>query len=129
MTAASQSLTATDTATPSMTGAETAILVNPAAATHFIITGPSSITAGTAFNITVTAVDTYGNIATGYLGTIGFSSTDSHASLPGNYTFTTSDQGVHTFKGLKLRTKGTQTINVFDVANTGIDGSLTLSVQ
>jgi hypothetical protein len=33
------------------------LTIDPGAATHFAITGPSSITAGTPFNLTVTALD------------------------------------------------------------------------
>jgi hypothetical protein len=98
--------------------ASTAIVVNPNVATQFLLSGPSSVTSGTAFNLTVTAVDAYGNVATGYPGTVKFASTDNSATLPGKYTFTASDNGVHTFTGLVLKKKGTQTgtqtITVFD---------------
>jgi hypothetical protein len=127
-TAGSQSLTATDTTTASITGTQAGITVNPAAATHLVITGPSSIKTGKAFSITVTAVDAYGNIATGYTGTVHFQSTDRRAVLPQNYTFTAADNGVHIFSGLKLRTRGTQAITVFDTLNAGITGSLIVNV-
>jgi hypothetical protein len=127
-TAGSQSLTVTDTANAALTGSETGITVNPGAAMHFAITGPSSITAGTPFNLTVTALDAYGNVATGYLGTVKFASTDNGAQLPPKYTFTASDQGVHTFTGLVLRKKGTQTITVTDASNNTILGTFILAV-
>jgi len=56
-----------------------------------------------AFSLTITIQDAYGNIVTGYTGTVHFTSTDNKATLPSNYTFTASDQGVHTFSGLVLR--------------------------
>jgi len=37
------------------------------------------------------ALDAYRNVATGYTGTVHFSSSDSQANLPGNYTFTAGD--------------------------------------
>ena len=37
---------------------------------------PASATAGVAFNFTVTALDALGNTATGYSGTVHFTSTD-----------------------------------------------------
>src|SRR5262249_48877495 len=40
-----------------------ALTVNPAAATRLSISGPSSVNSGTAFAITVTALDPYGNVA------------------------------------------------------------------
>jgi autotransporter-associated beta strand protein len=95
---------------------------------HFTISAPASVSAGTAFGITVTARDTYGNVATGYLGTVKFASSDGGAALPGKYTFTASDNGVHTFTGLKLRKKGTQTIMVFDASKKAILGTISINV-
>ena len=70
---------------------------------------PGSATAGSATNVTVTAKDTYGNTATGYLGTVHFTSTDGSASLPGNYAFVSGDTGVNTFP-VTLKTAGSQTV-------------------
>ena len=51
-------------------------MVQAAAAKTLTVTGlPTTVTAGTAYNITVTAYDAYGNVATGYTGTVAFSST------------------------------------------------------
>jgi hypothetical protein len=50
-----------------------------------------------AYSFTVTAVDAYGNVATGYTGTIHFSSDEDHADLAADYTFTAADAGTHTF--------------------------------
>src|SRR5207237_3572206 len=55
-TAAPQSLTATDSVTSSITGKQTGITVNPAAASTLVVAGfPSPVTAGTAGTVTVTA--------------------------------------------------------------------------
>src|SRR5262249_32042458 len=53
------------------------VTVTAAAASVFVITGPSAVSAGVGFSITVTAHDAYGNVATGYTGTVHFKSTDS----------------------------------------------------
>jgi len=91
-TAGLQSLTATDTVTSSINGSDAGITVSPGAATHFVLSGfPTSITQGTAGTFTVTAMDAYGNIATGYAGTVHFSSSDPLAKLPADYTFTAAD--------------------------------------
>jgi hypothetical protein len=45
------------------------------------------------------AAHAYGIIVTDYRGTLPFSSPDSTANLPKKYTFTATDQGVHTFTG------------------------------
>src|SRR5205823_4918029 len=81
-TPGNQTITATDTATSSITGTSNAINVVPATATHFVITAPASATAGSAFNFTITAKDANNNTATGYTGTVHFTSSDGNASLP-----------------------------------------------
>ena len=127
-TAGSQAITATDLQAASITGSEAGILVNPASASHLRITGPSSVKAGTAFSITVTAYDAYGNVATGYRGTVSFKSSDPSATLPRSYTFTAADAGVHTFTGLIVKKKGTQTISITDTLDAMLAAKLTLSV-
>jgi hypothetical protein len=123
-TAGTQSITAADTVTPVLTGTEAGILVNAAAASQFIISAPSSVTAGVPFSLTLTVEDAYGNVVTGYTGTVHFGSTGKRATLPANYTFTASDKGVHTFTGLVLRKKGKQTITITDTLNSSLTGSV-----
>lgn len=123
-TAGTRSITAKDSANASITGMQTGITVNPAAASKFVISAPATVTAGATFSLTLTVRDAYGNIATGYRGTVRFTSTDGTASLPANYTFTAADNGVHTFTGLVLRKKGKQKIIITDV----LDSSLTATV-
>ena len=127
-TAGTQSFTVTDTSTPSLTATASHITVLPLQATHFVISGPTSVAPGAAFNITVIALDPYGNDATFYFGTVSFTSSDSLATLPKNYTFKTTDKGEHTFSGLKLTTKGKQTITVMDTQTKTILGSITINV-
>ena len=65
-----------------------------AAAKMLAITGfPTSDTAGSSGTVTVTAYDTYGNVATGYTGTVALTSSDPHAVLPPSYLFTAADAG------------------------------------
>src|SRR5262249_38230597 len=85
-TAGSKTVTATDTVTSSITGTSNAIVVSAAAANHFAVSAPSGASTGAAFNFTVTAKDQFNNTATGYTGTVQFTSSDSAASLPGNST-------------------------------------------
>ncbi len=51
-----------------LTSSQGGIVVNPAFASHFVITGPSGVAAGTLFSITVTALDNYGNVACMVIG-------------------------------------------------------------
>jgi alpha-tubulin suppressor-like RCC1 family protein len=92
------------------------------AATVLIVAGyPSSVTAGSSNNFSVTAKDAHGNIVPTYTGTIAFTSSDSQAVLPGGYTFSTGDSGTRTFSAT-LKTTGTQSITVTDSGNS-INGS------
>jgi hypothetical protein len=122
-TAGTVSVTAADTATSSITGNQSAILIVAAPATVLRVAGfPSPATAGTAGSFTVTAIDPYGNTADGYRGTLQFSSSDSKAVLPGNYTFTAADNGVHTFSAT-FNTGGTWSLAAADTATKGITGT------
>jgi hypothetical protein len=98
--------------------------------THFGIAGPSpsSVPADTAFSLTVTALDEYGNVATDYRGRVRFDSSDPRATLPDRYTYTASDQGVHTFTGLVLRRRDWQTITVIDDSDHTIRGTISIDV-
>jgi hypothetical protein len=121
-TAGSQSITATDTVTGSITGSESGIVVQAAAASTLVISGlPSSVTQGTSYTFTVTALDPYGNVATGYTGTVHFNSSDAQAKLPANYTFTAADAGVHTFS-VTFNTVGTESLTVTDTLDASITG-------
>ena len=55
--------------------------------------------AGTPLSFTVTAEDPYSNTAAGYTGTVHFTSSDTAAVLPANYTFVRGTAGVHTCPG------------------------------
>jgi hypothetical protein len=127
-TSGTQSITATDKTSASLTAADTGITVNPAAAGKFIITAPASITSGLAFSLTVKVEDAYGNVVTGYTGTVHFSSTDGSATLPADYKFTAADAGVHTFTGLVLHSTGNQTITIADVLNSALTDSVIVDV-
>ncbi len=127
-TAGAQSLTATDTVTAAIAGTQTGIVISPAAATLFQISAPTSVNKGTAFNITVTALDAYGNVATGYRGTVHFTSSDKHAILPPNYTFVSGDNGVHTFT-VTFRSSRTQSITVTDTLDKSVTGSANVTVR
>jgi hypothetical protein len=79
--------------------------------------------------VTVTALDAYGNIATGYVGTIYFTSSDSKAILPSDYTFVAGDAGgVHTFT-VTFKSSGTQTLTATDRHTGSIKGSASVKVS
>src|SRR5579859_716773 len=68
-----------------MTGSVT---VNPAAATHLVMTSvPGSATAGVAFNVVVTAYDQYGNVDTNFPGNVSITGSAGGTLLSGQRTF------------------------------------------
>src|SRR5205807_6562861 len=85
------------------------------------------VTAGSSFQITVTALDSQNNPASGYAGLVHFTTTDNGAALPGDYQFTITDAGTHSF-AVTLIQAGSQTITVTDLA-VGINGGVTLTVN
>ena len=102
------------------------LLVNPVPTTSFQVTTTAAnpIIAGTAFTVTVRALDSTGAVNPSYRGTVHFSSGDTLATLPGNYTFTAADNGVHTFTlGAAFKKWGFQTIAASDTASPFISGS------
>ena len=127
-TAGTQSITATDTAAGTITGSQAGITVNPAAASKLIISAPASVASGTPFSITVTAIDPYNNVATSYLGTVAFTSSDPKAVLPDDYTYTATDGGVHVFT-VTLNQTGSQTIKVGDTDTKSIKGAVLVTVD
>lgn len=92
------------------------VVVNGGPVDHLILNAPTIATAGTPFGVTVRAEDAFGNTASGYTGTVSFSSSDPAAFLPTPYTFTPNDFGAKTLGGVILRATGTQTITVSDNA-------------
>ena len=107
-----------------------------ASASAFVLNTPAKVRAGVPFDVTVTAVDPFGQLAAGYTGTVTFSTTDPDAGvvLPADYAFTPADAGVHTFSdtgsgGTTLVTRGYQSIFVTDTADGSITGSAVVKVR
>src|SRR5262249_37978885 len=122
-TAGSQSITTADTVVPAVTGTQTGITVNPAAASRLTVAGfPSPVTAGVAGTFTVTAWDAYGNQATGYTGTVRFTSSDPKAILPGNYPSPAPPAAPHPSTA-PPKTPATQPLTATDPANAAISGA------
>jgi hypothetical protein len=108
------------TGTDSLTGTSSAIPVGSAAASRLTVS-PATATAntGTPFSFTVTALDSFGNTAASYPGSVHFSSTDSAAILPANSTLS---NGAGTFSAT-LKASGNQTIMATDTVTASITGT------
>jgi len=90
----------------------------------FTLTAPASTSVGTAFDVTVAVAN---SDASTYMGTVHFSSSDSGATLPSDYTFTTADAGTHKFVGeVILNTNGSQTITASDAHQPSTAGRATV---
>ncbi len=99
-----------------------------------VVASTGTTTADSPISVTVTAKDQYGNTATGYAGTVHFTSTDSQATLPTDYTFVIGNNGTHVFNNginrVTLKTVGSQTVTVTDTVTgtiTGITHAITVS--
>src|SRR5262249_12450905 len=76
------------------------------------------------------AVARCGQPAVGYPGTVHFGSSDGQALLPGDYTFTTADAGMHVFAGgATLVSAGGQVLTAADTASSSLTGSASVSVN
>ena len=125
-TAGNQTITAADAIAASIAGTSNAIAVGAATATHFNLGAPGAATAGSAFNVAVTALDQFNNTATAYGGTVHFTSTDGQATPPANSTLT---NGMGTFSAT-LKTAGSQTLTGTDTVTapiTGTSGTIAVS--
>lgn len=125
-TAGTQSITVTDVAASTVVGSETGIAVSAAAAARFSISAPSSVTQGVGFKFTMTVLDAYGNVVTGYLGKVHLSSTDAKGGTS-DYTFSKSDNGVHVFS-YTFNTLSLQTLTIKDSTNSSIIGTAIVNV-
>jgi streptogramin lyase len=95
--------------------------------THFdVTTSTTSPMSGAHLAVTVTALDA-SNAKAPYLGTVHFTSSDSQATLPADYTFTAGDNATYTFD-VTLNTSGAQTVTVTDTGTTTVTGVLNADV-
>jgi 6-phosphogluconolactonase (cycloisomerase 2 family) len=126
----SQTITATDTTAASITAGTASVTVSSNVVSQLKVTVPATATAGSPFSATVSAENSTGQVVTGYTGKIHFTSTDSSAKLPADYTFLATENGTHTFNnGVTLKTTGTQSVTATDAVTATITGSASLTVQ
>jgi uncharacterized delta-60 repeat protein len=83
---------------------------------------PSPVRSGLTGTFTVWADNAVVALATGYTGTVHFTSSDPQAVLPADYTFTAADQGAHVFSAT-LWTPGTQSLFVTDTLTASLTAS------
>jgi hypothetical protein len=104
-----------------------AVQSNSGAAAALALSLPTSLVAGTAQSVTVSALTPAGNPASTFVDTIHFTTSDSNAQLPADYTFTSADAGTHTFS-VTLETAGSRSVTVTDVTPPSLSASQTVMV-
>jgi hypothetical protein len=123
----SDTLTVTDTTTASITGSAT-LTVNPApVATHLVVQALRNDYAGQPTTLLVAALDASNRLVPNYTGTVAITSTGANDTLPGNYTFQTSDHGYHLFTVTPAAT-GTDTFTATDTTSASITGNVAIQV-
>jgi alpha-tubulin suppressor-like RCC1 family protein len=112
-------------------GAGLAITVGPAAVSSFTFPTPATQTAGTGFNVSITALDAYGNTATGYSGakSVVFSGPANSPggtapSYPASVTFTS---GVATTVPITLYNAASTTLTATEAGKSGSTGAFTVN--
>jgi hypothetical protein len=94
-------------------------------ATHLSVSAPSTATAGTSFQFTVTALDASNNKVSNYSGTVQFASNDAQAVLPAAAKLSS---GSGTFTAT-LKTAGARTISAADSTTSSISGTAAITVS
>ncbi len=131
-TAGDHTLSANEVGGNSAAGTSDSIAVAPAPAAALELTAPVSMVAGEAFDVGVRALDAFGNVATGFDGTVHFATTDPHAAaqVPADYTFVVADQGEHVFAaGARLVTAGSSTLEVTETTAPALSDQVTVAVS
>jgi hypothetical protein len=101
--------------------------VRPGPAASLVVAAPATTAAGTSFAVSVTAQDTYGNVATSFAETVALESSDVAATLPAPFAFTAADAGSHTFAGVGLATAGSQVVTATGTSVKGASAPISVA--
>ncbi|MBI4249222.1 MAG: hypothetical protein HY611_06945, partial [Elusimicrobia bacterium] len=74
---------------------------------------PTNLVAGSAYSVTVNALNGANQLAAAYNGAVKFQSSDAYAVLPASYSFLPADGGSRAFQ-VAFKTAGSQTLSVED---------------
>ncbi len=104
-----------------------AYVVNPGVAASLELEAPATIGAAVGFDATVTLRDGFGNVATGFTGTVTLGSDDAAAieNMPAPHTFVAADAGVFVFEDVTLATARVTTLRA---ATGGLSDELDINV-
>jgi hypothetical protein len=127
-TVGSETLTATDTTTASITGSATLNVNAAPVATHFTLVVEPNVYASEPARVVVAALDASNHVVRNYTGTVHFTSSDGSATLPTDYTFTAADHGVHRFD-VTFSTAATATLTATDTNDSTIAATKSITVN
>ncbi len=123
----SASVTVTSATDATLTATAEAPVVHGPAAVLAVVAEPAVAVAGQPITVTVTALDAYGNVATGYAGTLTLTTTDPAGPPPAIHAMDpATDAGVYTFSGLVFEATGSRTVTV--TGDDGITGAVVVEV-
>jgi hypothetical protein len=125
--AGTSTLIATDVAAPTRQGSASVTVQPAAAATCTAAQAPALAVAGSLIGVDVVVHDAFGNVATGYTGTIRLTATDVRAAVPPDVTYLALDAGSHVFS-TQLLTTGLQTLTATDTTTPAIQCTAVLTV-
>jgi hypothetical protein len=122
-TAGTQSITATDSKSSSLTGSATTSVAPADVASQYSFSLPSTVHSGSPVSVELFALDSSGNVVRGYTGTVKITSSDTAAKLPSSITF---QNGVANFQ-VTFNTTGTESITATDAS--GVVKAVTASTN
>lgn len=114
-----QTVTATDSTTSTLAGSASTNVAAAPTATHFVVSLPQGVAAGSPVNVQLLAEDAQNQLIQGYSGTVNLAASDSGATLPATVTF---QNGHATFQATFVTT-GAQTITATDSTSSTIVGT------
>ena len=112
-TAGPQAITITDTLNAALTTSSPNITVFSGAAAQLSVSGPDQVVAGANTIFNATLLDTFGNVAISYDGTLSVASTSPQQTLSAPHSFSPGDAGTYAFS-VALGTSGAQSVTVTD---------------
>ena len=123
-------VTATDTSSSTITGSASLTVSAAPVATHFAVIAEPAAYAGASVQVAVVALDASNHVVSNYTGTVQLTSSDTGATLPAAYTFTTADHGIHVFD-VTFASTGSQTVTATGTSSAGasVTGSVSVTVD
>jgi hypothetical protein len=124
-TAGYPTITVSDTTNANILGTTAVGVSGPA--THFSVSAPNTAYQGVPALVTVIALDAGNRVASGYAGTVHFSSGDGLSQLPADFPFPAEANGRAVFP-VTWNSLASQTLLVADTANSAVKGSASVAV-